>query len=74
MPFEYRGVLIEKGSTVSQTRYVMKFVLSPLHVVSTVTFVVGDGVEIDYALVGNPNFSHPGIIVLDMKVVQWNLR
>jgi lipopolysaccharide-binding protein len=32
-----------------------------------VTYVLEDGVEIDYALVANPNFSHPGIVTLDMK-------
>jgi lipopolysaccharide-binding protein len=32
-----------------------------------VTYVLEDGVEIDYALVANPNFSHPGIVIMDMK-------
>ena len=28
--------------------------------------------EIDYALVANPNFSHPGIVIMDMKVINYS--
>ena len=39
----------------------------------TVTYVVGDGVEIDYALVADPNFTHPGVIIFDNKVMSDSL-
>ena len=35
---------------------------------TVVTYVVGEGVEIDYSLVADPNFSHDGVVLLDSKV------
>lgn len=34
------------------------------------TYVLGENVEIDYALVADPDFSHPGVVIFDNKVMR----